>query len=432
MYQVKCDNNYIYDPRIKELKIISPQLSVELNKTGSFNFIIPPQNPYYNLINKLKSIITIYQDGEEIWRGRVLNDSMDFYKRKQVECEGELSFLLDTIQRPYAYTGDIRPLFEKFIANHNVQVEEVKKFEIGEITVTDPNNYINREDSHYTKTWDCINGKLIETHGGYLRTRKEDGKRHIDYVTDYGRINNQVIQFGKNLLDITQYIKGEDVITALIPLGKDKLDIKSANDGKDYVYSEEAVALFGWIWGTNEWEDVTIPTNLLRKAEEYLDNAINLAITLEISAVDLHYLDVNIEAIRLGDKIRVVSIPHGLDKYFLASKLAINLTDIKSSKLVLGHNFSTLTEKQANQEKGIKGTINSVILEKDNIKKEISETKEKVIAMDEVVTGIQSDYVIKEELEGRCLLKGEVKNLNELKEIENTETGDIYKVLSNN
>jgi len=340
---------------------------------------------------------------------------------------GELSFLLDTIQRPYTYTGDIGPLFEKFINNHNAQVEEAKRFEIGEITVTDNNNYINREDSHYTKTWDCINGKLIDTHGGYLRTRKESGKRYIDYVTDYSRINNQVIQFGKNLLDITQYIKGEDVITALIPLGKDKLDIKSVNNGKDYVYSEEAVALFGWIWGSNEWEDVTIPANLLRKAKDYLDNAINLAVTLEISAVDLHYLDVNIEAIRLGDLIRVISLPHGLDKYFLVSKLTINLTDIKSSNLVLGHSFTTLTEKQ----KGIKNTINSVLVEKDNLKKEISETREKIIAIDEVVAGIQSDYVIKEEIQGRCLLKENVKTLNALEEIENAETGDIHKVLSN-
>lgn len=92
MYQVRCDNNIIYDLRDEDLKIISPKLSTEINKTGTFNFTIPTSNPGYNLIKKLKSVITIYQDNEEIWRGRVLNDKLDFYNRKQVECERRAFF----------------------------------------------------------------------------------------------------------------------------------------------------------------------------------------------------------------------------------------------------------------------------------------------------------------------------------------------------
>lgn len=92
MYQVRCDDKIIYDLRDKDLKIISPKLSQEVNKTGTFNFTIPPKNPWYNYIKKLKSIITVYQDDEEIFRGRVLNDKLDFYNRKQVECERRAFF----------------------------------------------------------------------------------------------------------------------------------------------------------------------------------------------------------------------------------------------------------------------------------------------------------------------------------------------------
>ena len=92
MYQVRCDEHIIYDLRDEELIIISPKLSLELNKTGIFTFTIPPQNPYYDYIKKLKSIITIYQDGVQIWEGRVLNDKLDFYNRKQVECERRAFF----------------------------------------------------------------------------------------------------------------------------------------------------------------------------------------------------------------------------------------------------------------------------------------------------------------------------------------------------
>lgn len=94
MYQVRCDDNIIYDLRDEDLKIYSPKLSTEVNKTGTFNFTIPPSNSGYDLIKKLKSIITIYQDDQEIWRGRVLNDKLDFYNRKQVECERRAFFFV--------------------------------------------------------------------------------------------------------------------------------------------------------------------------------------------------------------------------------------------------------------------------------------------------------------------------------------------------
>ena len=212
MYQVRCDDYVIYDLRDNDLKIISPKLTTELGKTGTFDFTIPPQNTNYDKIKKLKSIITIYQDKEEIWRGRVLNDKLDFYNRKQVECEGELAFLLDTIQRPFEFQGTPKELFQKFINSHNSEVEEQKRFKIRNVTITDTNDYINRENSSYATTWDSINDKLIETNGGYLETGPlENRERYIDYISEYTQINSQTIEFGKNLLDITQYAKGEDI-----------------------------------------------------------------------------------------------------------------------------------------------------------------------------------------------------------------------------
>ena len=62
-------------------------------------------------------------------------------------------------------------------------------------------------------------------------------------------------------------------VTALIPLGAKltetdeegnetetdtRLDITAVNDGKNYVYDEEAVKEIGWIWTTEVWEDVTL------------------------------------------------------------------------------------------------------------------------------------------------------------------------------
>lgn len=446
MYQVKCDNNIIYDLRDEELKIINPKLQTEVNKTGTFEFIIPPQNPYYSMVKKLKSIITIYQDGEEIWRGRVLNDKIDFYNRKQVECEGELSFLLDSIQRPYSFQGSPNDLFRQFINNHNLQVEDEKKFIIRNVNVPDNNNYINRANSNYSDTWEAVNEKLIEKNGGHLETGNSNDSRYIDYVSEYTHINSQTIQFGENLLDITQYMKGENIKTAIIPLGAKneetevRLTIESVNNGKDYIYDETAVNLFGWIWDKVEYDDVTIPANLLTKGQNYLSSVINESITIELSAVDLHHLNCNIEKFKKGDLVRVVSIPHKLDRYFLVSKLSIDLDDPKTSILTLGQTFSTLTQNQIKENKKIVSYMNNSNSDNQQIRNEISELHDDIDSINGIVIEIPTDYVstqtfnnykqeVNQKLGRVYTVKGSVANYTALTNLTNNQIGDVYNLL---
>lgn len=363
MYTIYADGEALYSPHLVNdgYGVLSPKLTVELNKSGSLSFILPPSNVRYDSIQKLKTIITVMQDNEEIFRGRVLHDEKDFYNRKNVYCEGELSFLLDSIQRPYTFQGDIPALFRKFINNHNEQVEAEKQFTVGNITVTDPNDYINRENSGYSNTLDEIKAKLIDTHGGYIRPRLQNGIRYIDLVEEYGKISSQVIEFGVNMLDITEYITAEDVFTVLIPLGAEQKDaegnaagrltIESVNGGKDYIEDATAIALFGRIWKVQQWDDVTIASNLLTKGNETLKAGIEMAVSLTMKAVDMHLLDVDTERIKLGDYIRVVSPPHKLDKNFLCSKIVIDMVNPDNTEYTFGYSFTSLTEKQINESK---------------------------------------------------------------------------------
>ena len=96
MYKVYCDKLLLHQSDIQELKIISPKLNLEVNKTGSFTFTIYQPHPYYSILKKLKSIITVYQNDDVIFRGRVLTMYLHFKIEKQVTCEGELAFLLDS------------------------------------------------------------------------------------------------------------------------------------------------------------------------------------------------------------------------------------------------------------------------------------------------------------------------------------------------
>lgn len=292
---------------------------------------------------------------KDVFIGRVLYDEKDFYKRKMICCEGQLAFLLDSIQRPYTFQGDIPDLFKQFLNNHNDQVDDWKKFQVGSITVKDANNYINRESSNYPNTFDELIKKLVDTHGGYLIPRIQNGTRYLDYLKESGKTNSQVIEFGVNLLDITEYITAEDVFTVLIPLGAEQKDeegnttgsltIESVNNGKDYIENDVGISLFGRITKVNKWDDVTIADNLLKKGTAYLKAGIEMSVSLTLKAIDLHLVNVNTESISVGDSIKVVSRPHNIDTFFRCSKIDLNLLEPDKSVYTFGVAFKTLTEQ---------------------------------------------------------------------------------------
>ena len=451
MYAIYADGNVLYSPLLvnEGYCVLSPKLTVELNKSGSLSFILPPGNMMYDSIQKLKTIITVLQDGDEVFRGRVLYDEKDFYNRKKIYCEGELSFLTDSIVRPYSFQGGVAELFAQYLNNHNNQVDEEKQFQVGLVTVTDPNDYITRESSDFPKSLDEMKAKLIDLLGGYFRTRSEDGVRYLDYVKDYGNISDQIIEFGSNLLDLTEYISAEDVFTVLIPLGAEqedsdgnstgRLTISSVNNGNDYIEDETAVSLFGRIWKVQEWDDVAVAENLLSKGTEYLKSGIEMAVSLSIKAVDARLLNVDTGRIKLGDQVRVVSLPHKLDKYFLCSKISYDLVNPENTNYTLGVAFSALTEKQASNEKAVRNTISVVQSTAVSTQNSVRKVNETVQQVEQVIDQIPSEYVksstfeaYKQEVESKISsvyrFKGSVSSYNTLP-LSRNENGDVWNVL---
>lgn len=353
MYRIYADDTLIYDSTLEDYVITKGQITREVNKSGSFVFTMYEENPFYNRIKKLKTIITVYKGDELIFRGRVINEKTGFYNDKTFTCEGELSFLLDSIQRPYEFNGSPADLFKEFINNHNAQVEEEKQFVIGTITVTDDNDYINRANSDYTDTLSNINDKLIGTHGGYIHiSRNTSGKAVINWFKDYPYESAQKIEFGENLLDYMKESNGDAIATALIPLGAkiegsevdERLTIKGVNNDIDYVYNQTAVNTYGWIFAVEIWDDVTIESNLLTKANARLNELINQNITIELSAVDLSLMDQSIDSFSLGDYVRIVSDPHNMNDRFLLKKQTIDLLKPDNDKITLGYTYSTFTD----------------------------------------------------------------------------------------
>ena len=423
MYQVICDNNLLFDHGVDDLKIINPRLTLEVNKVGRFDFTIYPTHPLYGLIQKLKSVIEVYQDGVLLFRGRALNDTMRFDKSKDIICEGDIAFFNDTIMRSYNFTGSISDFLQSIITSHNAQAESNKQFTLGNVTVTDPNNLIVRSSITHDKSWSVINDKLISSSGGYIVLRRQSNTNYIDYLIDSPYQSLQSIELGKNLLDVIKETRSDDIITALIPLGArlvdesgnetdERLTIASVNGGLDYVHDAAAVTQYGWIFGTKTWDDVTDPNNLLTRANQDLAININLGTSIELKAIDLSMVNQIIDEIRLFDYVQVTSDHHDIDTMALITKLNIDLLQPNNNTVTLGLSYASFTEKQVASDKVIRQiqsdyvtnqsiqevrsslqTVSSNIQqEADSIRLEVSQTYTSKGELDQFISQVNTQF----------------------------------------
>lgn len=371
MFEVYADDKLLYSPRLLDegYAITEPQATLELNKAGSFTFNLPKVNPLYSSLKKLKTIITIRDDGEVFWKGRVLNDTKDFYNTKAVTCEGELAFLNDIQYEPHDYSKKgikMGEYFKKLIEHYASECTEERTIKLGIVSGAFTDVLIYPKTTDYTNIWNLISGNLIGASTGkvgkdevdlsdydrYLYIRRQNGTSYIDFMEDIGKASGQVIEFGKNLLDLSEYVDATNVYTQIIPLGKadskgNRVDIKLVNGGKNYLESASGIALFGKIQRSVTWDDVTNRNTLKANGQRLLDKAVEMAIKITIRAFDLHQIHVDTDKIEFGDKVHVVSLPHEISSNFLCSKIVYHIASLENTEYTFGLEFESMTSNYA-------------------------------------------------------------------------------------
>lgn len=362
MYTIMLDGKILYSPLMlgKAYKVMNPQLSLDISTSGSCSFVIPPGNHLHDAVRRRKSIVTVHQYNRLIFQGRVLDDETDQYNQKSVYCEGVRSYLNDSQAAPYQYTGTPRGLFEKLIGEHNAQIEEEKQFVIGDVTIGRAEEALTCECTAYWETFKEIEEKLLNAYGGYLRARIQGGTQYIDWVQEYGGTNDQEIRFAVNLIDIKDKNDSADIFTILRPLGASEMgddgefaeavNIASANGGLDYIQDDEAIEKYGRIWRTYTWPNEENPARLLEKAQEYLKIGAELR-TITLQAIDMHFLSGSAQAIHVGDKVRIVSDPHGIDLEKVCCKIDIDLAHPEKTTYTFGEPLKALTDNTVKAEK---------------------------------------------------------------------------------
>ncbi len=348
MLQLYADGAVAYDSRLEEYTLLGLKTTTGLNKGGTAEIILPPGHPAYNDFISYKTLVTLYENGALQFRGRALYPSDDFYNRRTVVCEGERCFLRDGVIRPYLFQDTPAAIFAAALDLYNESVDEFKRFSLGQITVTDPNDYV-RLESESAETFAAFYDKLVERCGGYIVfTDTPDGGRAINWLAEIGTESNQAIEFGENLLEFARSGESAELATAILPYGAQledgtRVTIAGVNGGVDWIQDDEAVALRGRITATVTWDDVTDPANLLAKARQWLAEH-KLAVTsLQLTAADLSRLDRSIDSFHNGDLVHVLSKPHGLDDRFQLTERTIDWLNPAGGNITLGRSLATLT-----------------------------------------------------------------------------------------
>lgn len=514
----------IYSPgsALETTKLISPTLTREFGKAGSLEFTIPLGNVAHSALQKLKTVVSVEQDGEMIWQGRVMNHEQDFMLRQKVYCEGELAYLNDTDVPPYTAKNVTISQFLDFLCdNHTFLTDSYKGFIMGNVTVEEQRRYVpvaekcymkldyadrytdadgryrqywglysqrgarlienfstvysdteeeqtppekswtlneiktgkdylvwrtgdnlftirrnaisqgsktydaeqtvvtpsittpidnykyfdtvkvTKKDTesktysiktetngtvsvyvngvksadytpqlveelhdfgdgkNYGKTWDILQNELVDVYGGYLCTRHGIKDivgypfpvRYLDYVQDATDRNTQGITFGTNLLDLSSYVKAEDIVTQVIAIGKKKSGwfiwestetlTATAND-------ETAQKLYGLITrylvldGTANTQQ-----SLQDEADMELGKHLRLADGITVKAVDLKDAGVDVERIAFGKLTHIISAPHGVDVWLNCNKLVEPLDKPAKKEFTFGKKFSSISDLQA-------------------------------------------------------------------------------------
>ena len=417
-YQIKCGEYLLHDVRLADDGFIvqNPKCTLEVNTVGTASFSVFAEHPNYGCMKKLRSVFEVLQDGETIFRGRMTEDTRDFDNTKLVNLEGVLAFFNDSVVRPFhfpedwledadyitaAKSGNVIKFFLKWlIDNHNEQVEGFQRFKMGRVTVTDPNNYLDRYSDVHINTWEVLKTRLFDsTLGGYLCIRYEADGNYIDYLEDFDFVNSQPIEYGENLLDLSCESDASETYSAIIPIGaevevevskgtvegkyvdfeltetvKEKITISGLPDGNitndivkkgDTLYSKSAVNQYGWICAPvseTTWDDVTVAENLQSKGVDFLANrAIRLTNTITIKAVDLHFSDEEIESFRIYEYVDLLSKPHNQEDSLKLTRLDIDIQNPQNTIITIGETRLSMTHINARSKMDTEKRLENVL-----------------------------------------------------------------------
>lgn len=385
MYKIRLDGKYLYHPWDDSRCITEGKLTQEIGKNGTCDVSIPFTHPLADSILRRKSILEVVRFGMKqnervVYRGAVMNDTGNTGLELELQTDGDMVFLQDSVVRPYTSVeedgpGTVDPAgyFRWLIAKHNAQTDGFKQFTVGEVTATGESSLRTRDA--YATTWEAVE-ELVTEYGGYVRTRTEGDVHYIDYLAEYGTRSSQDIRQGENIVDITKYIKTDELATRIVPTGATTnngraLTIQTVNNGLDYIQDDTAVAEFGVITKTVEFPDISSQDKLLAAGREYLEKVKGASLTVELTAVDLADAGIDTDSIEVGDMVQCIAPAYNINTVLQVSKKVTDILKPENGRVTLGGTVLTYTQKQLNENSRVIPMVRNIQKQVDTMQQEM-------------------------------------------------------------
>lgn len=354
----------LYFPGNEEYTVTSAVLSLKVGSAGEFNFTVPLDNPRYNEIVD-HSIVTVYEDNVEIWRGDIQDIKQNFDKSLNVYCLEDMAWLGECAVEMTAITNQTYgQRFSAAIATYNADQVAKRQFTAGMLTSITTTNMCTWQPQYEENLLSCLRNYIADD--GYVRIRREYNggtlTRYVDIVklSDYGQQADQKIEFGSNLLDFVKEMDNTNFINVIYPYGKETEtplygEIMQRIVGTP-IQNDVSIAAFG-----RRERSVIFETDSLARlnslAQSYLNRYSQPSLKIKSKAIDLGNIE-EISRMHLGDSVRIIAEPFAIDQWDYITNQELDLLNIANNQIELSDavRVSTLTSQVATQGEEIKDT----------------------------------------------------------------------------
>ena len=396
MYTLTVDDNNLYIPEERSYSLNSAKIKINSDRVAYLDFEIPVTNKAYGLLNEKTSTVKVYKDNILTYKFFVDTIEDDFYYNRSVSCTSVVEYLSDSMVRPYSTIesepGLLAPssldgYFQWLIDQHNAVCDTKKKFYVGvnQGASLDNNNYVYRASTQTPTVSSEIKDKILTPYPSAYITVSFDGEKNIiNLYSDIYDKNDQLIDFGVNLLDFVKTADYSKCYTAVRPTGstpegseenssKLPITIESIPDGvskwssdvykkQDVVYSISGVNKWGYKECTYSNSDIKTVDSLYQASVAYLNKISSPALTIEVKAIDLSLLmGDKYSPLKVKQAVRIRSMPHNVDTYLTVSNIDIDVLDPTNDLYTLGESYDSLTGQQSAYVTRLNASINSAV-----------------------------------------------------------------------